>query len=264
MHRRTSGEGVFALYLFGSKLQIASTPSLVDTVFESPALSFNGSRWSLLTNFFGADKRHEKEYLKAHADTSILLQNQLLKTSSHSPSRLNNRLRGRIQDCVPNLVSFSESLVDQNEWERPAYPLLKSKYGHNTSVEVSLFALIRNFTGHVTLPTIVGSEFLEVYPSTLDDLWDLDGGFRYLTLGLPRFLGIPSLTRAHVARRRLLHAIHEFHDALDRTAAGHEPGQPWRDLSDVSGVMTERSAIWRNHSTSESVKGPYDLSLLWA
>lgn len=242
-----------------------STPSLVNTLFENSALSFDSIRWSLLTNFFGADRRREKQYSEAHNDASACFQHEPLGNSRASQTTLGVALKGRIQEYIPNLVSFNESVVDQNEWERAANPRLKPKYGHTSpSVEVSLFTLLRNFTGHVALPTLVGTEFLEAHPSTLDDLWDLDGGFKYLVLGLPRLLGIPSLTRAHIARRRLLNAIYEFHEALDRTAAGDELEQPWRDLGDVSSAITGRSSIWRRYGTPRTVKGPCDLSLLWA
>lgn len=238
---------------------------MINSIFENPALSVDKIRWSRLTNVFGAGRKRGKEYSNAHFDASACLQSELLKGSNLSQTAQSNALKSRIQEHVPSLVSFNESIIDQSDWERAAYVLVKPKYGHDSpSVEVSLFTLIRNFTGHAALPTIIGSEFLEAYPSTLDDLWDLDGGFRYLTLDLPRLLGIPSLTRAHIARRRLLNAMDSFHRALDQTAAGDESEQPWRDLSDVGGMMKERSAIWRKHGTSRAVKGPCDLSLLWA
>ena len=69
-------------------------------------------------------------------------------------------------------------------------------------------------------------------------------GFKYLVLGLPRWLPIPSLTKAHIARRRLLDAISSLQGALDHTAAGNEPNQPWRDLSDVGAILRKRNVIW--------------------
>lgn len=154
-------------------------------------------------------------------------------------------IRG-IQEHGPNLVSFSDSIVDQNTWERAAAPinLTDSITGDASSVEVNLFALIRNFVGNVALPSLVGTEFLENHPETLEDIQDLEEGFKYLVLGLPRWLPIPSLTKAHIARRRLLDAIRSLHRALDHIAVGNEPNQPWRDLSDVGAILKGRHAIW--------------------
>ena len=151
-----------------------------------------------------------------------------------------------IQEHGPNLVSFSGSIVDQNPWERAATAIVQtgSIAGDASSVEVSLFALIRTFVGNVVLPSLVGREFLEIYPEVLNDIQDLEGGFKYLVLGLPRWLPIPSLTKAHIARRRLLDAIDSLHEALDQLVAGLDPNMPWRDLSDVGAMLKGRHAIW--------------------
>ena len=154
-------------------------------------------------------------------------------------------MRG-IQEQGPNLVSFSDSIVDQNPWERTATPInhTDSLTGDASSIEINLFALIRTFVGNVALPSVVGREFLENYPDFFKDIQDLEEGFKYLIPGLPRWLPIPSLTKAHIARRRLLDAIRSLHRALDYVAASNEPNQPWRDLDDVGAILKERHAIW--------------------
>lgn len=131
-------------------------------------------RWSLLVNVFGASKEHDKEHSRAHADAHALLDQLLL-----GPSEMVRTIVRGIAEQGPNLVSFSESIVDQNPWERAATPVIHHDTGSITgdasSVEISLFALIRGFVGNVTLPSLVGREFLEYYPETLDDIQDLDG-----------------------------------------------------------------------------------------
>lgn len=173
-----------------------------------------------------------------------------------------------ICEHTPNLVSFSESLVDQSQWERAADAELhvakQPSKAEASVMEVDLFALIRNFVGSVALPSIVGTEFLEVYPKVLDDLCDLDDGFKYLAFGLPRWLPIPPLTKAHIARRNLLKGLNSFQEAIERVAAGEEPHQPWVEVRDIGPVMQERSSTWRAHGTASDVKAPFDLSLLWA
>ena len=186
------------------------------------------------------------------------------------PSRSSGFVRqiaSMIEERAPNLVSFSESMIDQSAWERPADPrVVGSSLDRPASlvVEVGLFSLIENFTGHIAMSALAGTEFLEVYPSALDDMWSFDAGSTYLSLGLPRWLGIPSLTRAHIARRKLLMNVKSFQQALDSVTAGAEPEQPWRELADVSDLLLERNAVWRKHGTSLAVRAPSDLSLLWA
>ena len=220
------------------------TPSLIKSLFEghSTAISFDSVRWSLLVNVFGANQRHKRHHLRAHSDAHACLLDQLLPAPSEM---LLATVRG-IQEHGPNLVSFSDSIVDQSPWERAATTTIYtgSITGDASSVEVSLFALIKTFVGSVALPSLVGRELLEHYPEILEDIRDLEEGFKYLALGLPRWLPIPSLTKAHTARRKLLDAINSLHDALDQTSAGKGPNQPWRDVSDVSAVLKRRNAIW--------------------
>lgn len=208
---------------------------------NSTAISFDFLRWSLLAYVFGANKRHKAEHSRAHGDA-----HSCLLVLMHSPSDI---LRATVQDLqshAPNLVSFSDSIVDQNPWERAAGPIIHTGdiTGDASTVEVSLFALIRTFVGSIALPSLVGKEFLENFPHILEDIHDLEEGFKYLVLGLPRWVPIPSLTKAHIARRRLLDAIDSLHGALDQAAADNEPNKPWRDLSDVGAIVKGMHAVW--------------------
>lgn len=243
-------------------------PSLLSTIFEqsSTAFTFDNVRWSLLVNVFGANKDLKEDYTRVSDDAHACLTRRLLLEPA--ASEIANQTILRIQENAPNLVSFSESIVDQCQWERAANTslhLAKSSSRENSlSVEVNFFALIRNFVGSVSLPSLVGTEFLDVYPKALDDLWDLDGGFKYLTLGLPRWFPIPSMAKAHIARRNLHQGLASFQEAIDNIAADKAAQQPWIELSDVGAIMKERSSIWRAHGTSSQVKAPFDLGLLWA
>lgn len=163
-----------------------------------------------------------------------------------------------IQTHAPNLVSFSEGMVDQNPWERNG----KAQLVHHGAVDVDLFALIRTFVGHAVFSPLLGSEFLDAYPGISDDLHDLDNSLRYLLLGLPRWFPLQSLAQANMARHRLDNAIDSFHNALDKTALGSEPNSPWHDMSDVSEGMQARCATWRKYDLPPAVKGPLDLQML--
>lgn len=247
---------------------LATKFPLINVIFEdsSTPLTFDIVRWSLLINVFGANKRLKDDYGRACSDAQACLINGLLLEPGVSEFTRKTMLG--IQEHTPNLVSFSESIVDQSQWERAADANLQvadvRSIAGPLAVEVNLFSLIRNFVGNVALPSLVGTEFLDVYPRALDDLWDLDGGFNYLTLGLPRWFPIPSLTKAHIARRNLLEGISSFHEAIDKVAAGEEPHQPWVEVRDVGHIMRERSSVWRAHGTPSKLKAPFDLSLLWA
>ena len=223
------------------------------------AISFDPVRWFLLCRIFGANKKLKQEYARVQSDAQDCLINGL--SPEPGTSNFTHQSINAIEKLMPDLISFSESLVDQSRWERMANTVLDSDA---QSVEVDLLALIRNFAGQVILPPLLGTEFLDAYPAALDDLWDLDSGWKLLLMGLPRFLPIPSLAATHIARKNLLQGLGSYHEALDKVAAGEEPSQPWIELSDVGQMMRNRSANWRAHGSPPGVGGPADLGFLWA
>ena len=229
-------------------------------VLDSSFIDDETFKWYSLTSVFGANRRHKQAYLDVHRKSNACLRNGLWKD-------LEAIIITSVEERVSTLVSFSKSVVDQNPWERISSVPTKLQAADDTvgspSVEVCLFSLVQNFVGHLTTSSLTGSEFLEHYPSMLDDLWSFDNGFKYLIIGFPCWFPIPSLTKAHLARQRLKTGFNAFHKALDQVAVGDEPEFPWRDMGDVSAVMKGRSAVWRAHRLSHGVKGACDLDLLW-
>ena len=165
-----------------------------------------------------------------------------------------------IQSQTPNLISFASGMIDQNLWERPSH----TRVIDAQIVESDFFALINNFTGYVVLTALLGTDFMAVYPSILEDLQDLDSGMPYLMLGIPRWFPIPAMAKASTARRRLDSNIDSFHRALDKVAAGEQPEEPWRDLTDVSNLIQARNAVYRDYHIPPALKGPLDLHFIWS
>ncbi|KAL9125948.1 MAG: hypothetical protein Q9217_004926 [Psora testacea] len=255
-------QGALPLHVLGRKCILIVDPRLAKTIIRehAPFLDFNIVRWRLLINVFGADSRHQQAYynIQKHAQATL--------GNDHLISSLGAKVRAEIQSRAPELVSFSDSIVDQNVWERPAGAYVTQQpYGtkRRPVVEVSFFTLIKNFVGQAYLTAILGSEFMELFPSVLEDLSTLDDGWKHLVLGFPRWMPIRSLNKAHMAHRRLQKAIKSFHKALDAHARGEEPQRPWRDLSDVSALMKERRAFCRHDNTPPRIEEPAVLALIW-
>lgn len=110
----------------------------------------------------------------------------------------------------------------------------------------------------------MGTNFVTNFPTLFEDLWVLDRGFLLLATGLPRWVPIPILTRAHIARQRLLSSLGEFHSAMEKEANGEDPGSDWRDLEDVSPLVKARTLAYRNHGLSIRARAVLDESLVWA
>ena len=262
MIRRNSPSGIFALKLFGTKYNTVWTPSLIDAAFNNHHASLNSiePRWTLLRKVFSADGCGKDEYIRLYSNDQVCLANDHLSKDSTSSSQITTTTLHAIKEHVPNLLSFAERPIDQNAWEQNANPVLND----SDIVEISLFELISRFVAHVSLPTLIGTEFLEIHPTTVEDLWDLDGGFKWLKWGFSRLWGIPSLTRAHIARRRLLTALESFHKAADAVSNGDEAKEPWREIGDLTDLMKERRTVWKRFRTGLGVRAACDLNLLWA
>ncbi len=178
---------------------------------------------SLTVNVFGASKSGEQAYATVHQQAHACL------AEDGGLENFASAVVSRIQDSVPDLVSFSESMVGQYPWERmanPTHPLVDHKEEMPTAVEVDLFALVSNFVGLIILNALLGTDFVELYPSALSDLQELDKAFHCMALGFPRWLPFSGLAKAHMARQRLLVAIDAFHRALDKEAVGERPDDP--------------------------------------
>lgn len=118
--------------------------------------------------------------------------------------------------------------------------------------------------GHAATPTFTGRALLENYPGLFHDLWTLDSNFFLLATGLPRWIPIPRLPTAHIARRRLLAHFAAFHVALSQYAHGDDPGAAWRDLSDVSPALLAGQAAFVAHDVPLAARAASDMGLVWA
>ena len=212
---------------------------------------------SLLCRAFGADRRLWRQHGIRCRNTGI---DSRVNALSDRELGVLPPITRNTEFAMPNLISFSESLVDQHPWERVSHTIPLDA----ETVEANLFSLIRSFVGYTICSPLLGRDFMEIYPSILEDLWDFDAGFRYLLLGLPRLLPIKPLARARNARRRMRSAIDSFHRALDKEAVGEDLEAPWRDLHDICGTMRDRSSIYREEGIPSSVKGPLDLHFIWS
>ena len=258
---------MFTAYVCGKMFSVATDPKTISKILNEhdASLSFESIRWYLLAYVFGANRGHAQTLLAAHEDSHACLKS--LEPGTALSLAIHQIVTG-IQEHAPNLVSFSKSVVDQNAWERPAIPTItpgsRDLRQRPMAVEINLLTIVRNFIGHITMAALVGSDFMEVHPSFLQNLGKFEIGWRYMALGLPRWFPIRGLAKAHLARRELNYALQSFHRNIDHSVADGKTEQGWTDLDEVNPLFKSRSAAWRAHNTPSDVKGPADMSLLWA
>lgn len=119
---------------------------------------------------------------------------------------LSNMLKGTIRGLetnIPQMISFMESEIDQQPWERFA----KATYISDLETEVGLMALMRDMLGNASVPGLFGSAIMDKYPDLLHDVYDMDAGLYFFLMGLPAWTPYPGVLKAHIARKRLWKAM---------------------------------------------------------
>lgn len=157
--------------------------------------------------------------------------------------------RGVDQDTTPNLAPWEEH-ASVKKIESP-YP----------SVEISLFPLLTSFLGHMTLPVLMGQEYVANSPTTLEDIDILDDSFLGLAAKLPRWF--PLVRKAYNARDRLHKGFGSFYQALDNEAEGQHTTISG-DFSDVSDLIRSYDGIWKRIGFSVHGRAAAGISMPWA
>jgi hypothetical protein len=164
---------------------------------------------------------------------------------------------------IIDFVTFSESLVDQMSWERSAQAELVTTALGESVVEANFFLLIRDFCMTTATPTLFGTDLLNNSAQLVEDLWTYDRGFFLLATGLSRFVPIPGLARAHIARHKCLRELEAFHTALDKHARGEDPGSKWSSLHDVGSLIQARMPVYQKYNLSIPARAACENALLW-
>ncbi|KAI9673151.1 MAG: hypothetical protein M1817_003013 [Caeruleum heppii] len=261
--RDKTPHGAFAIHMAGTAHNVFVTPSLVKRILAKRAsvLEFISIEWFILNRVFGAPKHVKDAYLDNfpaffEVDSGVLLRGpgfvKMLATAVRA-----------MEEQIPELVSFTSSPIDQSMWERVSdVNVVEGSRGE--VVEANLFVLLRNFLGQVATSSLMGRAFQDNFPEVLQHLWTFDRNFPWLLSGLPRWLPVPGLTRAHLARRQLHRAVEAWHVALDLLEEGEDPGVEWREMDDVSDYMRGRYKVWKTTGLTPKERAPADFSIVWA
>jgi hypothetical protein len=165
---------------------------------------------------------------------------------------------------VTDFVTFSVSLVDQMSWERSAQAELVTTALGETVVEANFFQLIRDFCATTAIPTLFGTDLLNNAPELIENLWTYDRGFFLLATGLSRFIPLPGLARAHIARYKCLREMEAFHTALEKHSRGEDSGSKWTSLHDVGSLIQARLPVYQKYNLSIRARAACENALLWS
>jgi hypothetical protein len=249
---------VFAVILGGTKHNIVTSPSCVKQILNQRSnVSSVEVTYYLMEKFFGdrgAVRAADPETIfgPIHRQLFLLMREPFLTNATDVMVKA-------IEERTPNLISFADRWLDQTLWERGAR-LARIK-GPVSTVEASLFPLVRNFVGDLASSVLMGHKFMENYPNLLEDLWLWDGKFNMYLLGLPSWM--PGMKRCSQARERIRRAVQELEEALFAAEEGKDPGSKWSDLSDVSQVIINRAHEWKKANSTLYAYSAGDAAVLW-
>ncbi|KAF2208591.1 hypothetical protein CERZMDRAFT_48989 [Cercospora zeae-maydis SCOH1-5] len=260
--------GAFALNFGGARHNIVYTPGHVTALLNAKKENADaeGVGKTLMINLFcfppNEMHKHDAAYKELVDCYREILTNPGLEKLVGNTAR-------RAQDHINNLVSFLDSPVDQMPWEKKANNILLvdeagGKSALPSVVETSLLPVIRDFVAWTANPSIFGTDFLANYPEFIDDVWTFDRGFLMMAASLPRWLPIPTLSRAHIARKACVEKLDIFHENLEKHFRG-EPVEPkWSSLDDISPLVRARVEVYRKHNFSIRARTAIDWALMWA
>jgi hypothetical protein len=263
--RDTYRSGVFALNLGSSTHNIVFSPSMGGSLMNQKhsIANMDSVGKHVMTAVFGFPKskaamqRYEEALTGLNACYKQILSNPGLEEMVQNTINVTKR-------NIANLVTFSESRVDQVEWERTSNAETITKPNGEQVVEVSMMNLIRDFIAANANSSLIGTDFVKNNPNFFLDLWDMDRGFKWLATGLPAWLPIPPIWKARIARSRAFNAVLEYEEAMEKAANGEDPGQEWQNLDDVGPVLTQRLELYRQLNFKMDERAALELSLLWA
>lgn len=256
--------GIFSLNFGGTTHNIMYTPGLATALLNQKQSVANSEEvaHTLMERVFGFPKGEHDKYVAALPDLMACYHTNLV--SEPCLGEMVAQTAQRCRATIKDLVTANDSIVDQMQWERTSNVKVTTDTSGVSVVEASLLPLIRDYVACTANPTIMGSDFLANFPDFFDGIWSLDSGFLLLAAGLPRWLPIPSLTRAHLAKRRLMDEITLFHEALEKDANGEDPGPKWTGLDDVGSLVKARIPVYRKHGFSIHARAAAEHALMWA
>lgn len=183
-----------------------------------------------------------------HADLQTFDVNHRQLMKGAELTKLVNATIANLETLIPSMITFAESPVDLQSWERWA----NASFSTTTSTDVDLMALMRDVLGHASIPALYGHALLDNHPHLLHDVYEFDRGMMYLMTGLPKYTPWLPVIRAHLARAQAKEAMLAFSKALDARDAGKDEYDGWGDMKDVSDYIDKRNQIMRGRTALDS------------
>lgn len=261
--RDSARTGISSLSFLGLRHVVVVSPTITTRIFSIPATAWDRESitWFFLNVVGGVPKKFQHRVM-AKIETHEYEQTFNLLMREPSLSKMLDVLCRSLEKEMPNLVSFAGRRIDQYQWEKQADVTRTVKEDGSLSVEASLLPLVIDFASAAAIPSLFGTDLLRNYPDLVQDLWAFNHGFFWLAAYIPRWLPIPVVQRAYAGRQHVVDALIDQQGALDKEAAGEDPGPQWANLKDVSAFVRMRNKFYRDSHLP--LEARLDLAVFWA
>lgn len=261
--RDSAHTGLSSLYCLGFKHIVILSPTVTARIFGVPKTAWDRDNilWFFLNVVGGTASKYDHMVMPA-INSHGYEQTFNLLMREPSLGKMVNILCRNLEREMPNFVSFADRPIDQLKWEQQADVKRTVHDDGSLSVEAGLMPLVIDFVSSAATPSIFGSDLIRNYPNIVQDLWAFNDGFFWLAAYLPRWLPIPILQRAYAGRQRVFDALCDQQVALDKQAAGEDPGPQWANLDDISEFIKVRNEFYRERKLP--LEARLDLGMFWA
>ncbi|EOD46482.1 putative cytochrome p450 protein [Neofusicoccum parvum UCRNP2] len=257
-------QNVFGLNFLGTKHVILGSPSVIESIGAKDSEGLDNQTFVsvLRRNILGLSN----EVTQGGKAAAVISSDFYDKVFSESNmDSLAKRVVGLLRENVPDLVTFNESFVDQQAWERASLTTVVEVPGAQKDLSESNFGmLIRNFVGHTINTAFAGIAFMDDFPTFNETLQSFESKVNLLATGLPRWVPIPGLPAGYIARRGLLANLNQLQKSYERELGGEDIISTEADVGDFSAAFTTSRRLFNELDVPSTVYAEAHLYAFWA
>ncbi|OJD39022.1 cytochrome p450 [Diplodia corticola] len=247
-------QNVFGLSLLGTRHAVLGSPTVVESVVakEREGLDDQAFVSTLRKNIFGVPTTVPADlYEKVFTESNM--------------ESLSAKAVGLLKEIVPDLITFNESYVDQQAWERASLTtVVEAPESERDLSDSNLDMLLQEFSGHIINSSFAGIAFMDDYPTFNETLQSFDSKAYILGTGHPRWVPVPGLPAGYIARRALLANMSNLQKSYDRELGGEDIISKEENVGDFSAAFTASRRLFAEQNVPSEVHPNAHLYLFWA
>ncbi|KAF9631278.1 putative cytochrome p450 protein [Lasiodiplodia theobromae] len=247
-------QNLFGLNLFGTKHAILGSPTVV--VDEHEKVDDETFVSTIRKNIFGFSSEHPAVNSSEFYDKIF---------SELNMESLSKKAVILLKENIPDFITFNESFVDQQAWERASLTtLVENTDSEKDLSESTLDMLLRDFAGHIINNAFAGVAFMDDYPAFNETLQGFESKTGLLATGHPRWVPIPGLPAGYIARKGLLANTSSIQKSYERELGGEDIISTEENVGDFSAAFTTSRRLFTEQKVPSAVQPHVDLYMFWA